>query len=58
VVDLNMLVPVIPRCEHGFTELAGIARYARKMDRFDVVFNVLLPLIHLSTKVAFKLALL
>jgi len=53
-----MLVPVIPRCEHGFTELAGIARYARKMDRFDVVFNVLLPLIHLSTKVAFKLALL
>ena len=53
-----MLVPVIPRCEHGFTELAGIARYAGEMNRFYVVFDVLLPLIHLSTKVALKLALL
>ena len=54
MIDLDMFVPVISRCENGLTEAAGIAGDAREVDALKVILNVLLPVVHFSTKVAFK----
>ena len=54
MIDLDMFIPVISRCENRFTIAAGIAGDAREVDALKVILNVLLPVIHFSTQVAFK----
>ena len=54
MIDLDMFIPVISRCENRFTKAAGIAGDAREVDALKVILNVLLPVIHFSTQVAFK----
>lgn len=54
MIDLDMFIPVISRCENGFTKAAGITGDAGEVDALKVILNVLLPVIHFSTQVAFK----
>ena len=54
MIDLHMLVPVVPGCENRFAKAARIAGDAGEVDALKVILNVLLPVVHFSTKVAFK----
>merc|ERR1719510_2948354 len=49
-----MFVPVVPGCENRFAKAARIAGDAGEVDALKVILNVLLPVVHFSTKVAFK----
>ena len=54
MIDLDVFVPVISRCENGFTKPTRIAGNSREVDAFKVILNVLFPVIHFSAQVAFK----
>ena len=54
VVDLHVFVPVISRCENGFTKATRIAGDAGEVDALKVILNVLFPVIHFSTQGTFK----
>ena len=54
MIDLDMFVPVISRCENSFTKAARIAGDAGEVDAFEVILNVLFPVIHFATQAALK----
>ena len=54
MIDLDVFVPVISRRENRFTKAAGIAGDAGEVDAFEVILNVLFPVIHFAAQVALK----
>ena len=54
MVDLHVFVPVISRCENGFTKATRIAGDAGEVDALQVILNVLLPIVHFATEGAPK----
>ena len=54
MIDLDMFVSVISGSENQVAKAARIAGDAGEVDALKVILNVLLPVVHFSTKVAFK----
>ena len=54
MIDLHMFVSVISGSENQVAKAARIAGDAGEVDALKVILNVLLPVVHFSTKVAFK----